>query len=136
MPEVKLLDFETVNEHTFTRWDITGHQLNRPLVSKDLTGTPQAIVDFITIPPGFIHHMHRHPNADQIMSPLSGHVHFFRALEEPPVEVRPGHLLLIPRGNWHEVRNVSDEDCQVLHFFSGVGSLQDLAVEYPDDASE
>jgi NAD binding domain of 6-phosphogluconate dehydrogenase len=30
------------------------------LLSKDLTGTPEAIVDFITIPPGFIRHMHCH----------------------------------------------------------------------------
>jgi hypothetical protein len=96
MAEVKLLDFEMVNEDTFTRWDITGHQLNRPLLSKDLTGTPEAIVDFITIPPGFIHHMHRHPNADEIMSPLTGHVHFFRALEEPPGRGAPRQSLPHP----------------------------------------
>jgi hypothetical protein len=102
MAVVKLLEFEAVNEDTFTRWDITGHQLNRPLVSKDLTGTPEAIV----------------------------------TSSRPRRGSSTICTVTLPDGNWHEVRNVSDEACQVLHFFSGVGSLQDLAVEYPDDASE
>jgi uncharacterized protein YjlB len=46
-----------------------------------------------------------------------------------PVEVSPGHVLVIPRGNWHEISNVSTVDSQVLHFFSGVGSVDEIGYE-------
>jgi mannose-6-phosphate isomerase-like protein (cupin superfamily) len=43
-----------------------------------------------------------------------------------------GHVLVIPRGNWHEIRNVGTVDSQVLHFFAGVGSVDDIGYEaYP-----
>ena len=133
MAPVKLLDFGEIEDEVFTRWDISGHQLNRHLMSESLTGTPDVVADFVTLPPGFIHHMHRHPDADQFMVGLTGSVQFIGAagLE---MELRPGRLLVVPRGNWHELRNIGTEDSQVLHFFTGVGSTEDVAFEpYPGD---
>jgi mannose-6-phosphate isomerase-like protein (cupin superfamily) len=49
-----------------------------------------------------------------------------------PVPVSPGRVLVIPRYNWHEVRNVGTVDCQVLHFYSGVGSVDDIGYEAYD----
>ena len=43
--------------------------------------------------------------------------------------VSPGQILVMPRGNWHEIRNVSAADSQVLHFFSGVGAIEDIGYE-------
>jgi hypothetical protein len=34
MSKVKLLDIEEIGHEVFTRWDITGHQVNRHLLSK------------------------------------------------------------------------------------------------------
>ena len=128
---VRLLDIAEVEQHVFTRWDITGHQVNRHLLSKELTGTPELVLDHITFPPGFVHHMHRHPHADIIVIPCSGSVQFVTDSGEP-VEVSPGRVLVIPRDNWHEVRNVGTVDCQVLHFYSGVGSVDDIGYEAYD----
>ena len=50
--------------------------------------------------------MHRHPHADMVIIPLSGVVQF-RGVPGFPTEVSPGNVLIIPRGNWHEVSNVS-----------------------------
>jgi quercetin dioxygenase-like cupin family protein len=125
---VRLLDIGEVEPQVFTRWDITGHQVNRHLLSKALTGTDGVVLDQMTFPPGFVHHMHRHPLADMCIIPLSGVVQF-RGASGSPVEVSPGHVLVIPRGNWHEVSNVSSVDCQVLHFFAGVGSVGDIGYE-------
>jgi hypothetical protein len=46
MAEVRLLDIGEIEQEIFTRWDITGHQVNR--------------------------HMHRHPHADMVVIPVSG----------------------------------------------------------------
>ena len=128
MSEVKLLDIEEIEQEVFTRWDITGHQVNRHLLSKALTGTEGVVLDQMTFPPGFVHHMHRHPYADMVIIPVSGVVQF-RGVPGSPIEVSPGQLLVIPRGNWHEISNVGAVDSQVLHFFTGVGAVDDIGYE-------
>ena len=135
MAVVKLLEFREIDEEFFTRWDITGHQLNRHLMSESLTGTPDVLADFVTLPPGFIHHMHRHPNADQFMVPLTGSLQFNDA-DGLAMALCPGRLLVVPRGNWHELSNLGTEHSQVLHFFTGVGSIEDVGIEpYPSDGA-
>ena len=128
MSEVRLLDIEEIEQEVFTRWDITGHQVNRHLLSKALTGTEGVVLDQMTFPPGFVHHMHRHPYADMVIIPLTGWCSS-AACQAPPSRCSPGHLLVIPRGNWHEISNVSAVDSQVLHFFTGVGAVDDIGYE-------
>jgi len=128
MSEVKLLDIEEIEHEVFTRWDITGYQVNRHLLSKVLTGTEGVVLDQMTFPPGFVHHMHRHPFADMVIIPLSGVVQFL-GVPGSPIEVAPGHVLVVPRGNWHEISNVGNVDSQVLHFFTGVGAVDDIGYE-------
>jgi quercetin dioxygenase-like cupin family protein len=134
MSEVKRLDIGEIEREVFTRWDITGHQVNRHLLSQALTGTDDVVLDHLTFPPGFVHHMHRHPYADMVIIPLNGTVQF-RGAPGSPIEVSPGHVLVIPRGNWHEISNISTMNSQVLHFFSGVGAIDDIGYEaYVDQA--
>lgn len=128
MAAVQVLDFAETPEHVFTRWDIVGHQLNRHLVSDALTGTPDIVADFITFPPGFVHRMHRHPHADQFMLPLSGTLRFV-GVPGPEVELKPGQLLVVPRDNWHELRNVSDTACTAFHLFTGVAAVAHIGFE-------
>jgi hypothetical protein len=54
MSKVRLLDIEQVEHEVFTRWDISGHQVNRHLLSKALTGTEGVVLDQMTFPPGFV----------------------------------------------------------------------------------
>jgi uncharacterized protein YjlB len=63
-----------------------------------------------------------------VVIPVSGAVQFLGA-PGSPIEVLPGHVLVIPRGNWHQISNVGTVDSQVLHFFAGVGSLDDIGYE-------
>ena len=128
MPDVELLTFTEVPKEVFTRWDITEHQVNQHLLSDALTGTPQIVADLLTFPPGFIHHMHRHPHADMIVVPLSGNLRFLGDAGRVN-DLTPGQVLVVPRGNWHEFRNVSDALAEVLHLFSGVGALDDIGYE-------
>lgn len=132
MADVRILDVATTPVIEFRRWDITGHQLNRNLVSTALTGTQEAVVDYIEFPPEFIHHMHRHSNADQMMYVIEGSVRFFGDPEnmEHGEDLHAGQFLVVPRDNWHEVHNVTDGICRVLHIFSGLGSLENLEIEH------
>ena len=100
MADVQLLTFDDVPEEVFTRWDITEHQVNQHLLNESMTGTPEIVADVLTFPPGFIHHMHRHPHADMIVVPLSGNLRFLGDIGRVE-ELEPGQLLVIPRDNWH-----------------------------------
>ncbi len=126
--EVQVLTFDDVPKEIFTRWDITEHQINQHLLNESMTGTPEIVADVLTFPPGFIHHMHRHPHADMIVVPLAGDLRFLG--DESHVEdLEPGQLLVIPRDNWHEFRNVSGAPSTVLHIFSGVGAVENVGYE-------
>src|ERR1700690_2301725 len=98
MSQVRLLYIGEIEQEVFTRWDISGHQVNRHLLSKALTGTEGVVLDHLPFPPGFVHHMHRHPYADMVVIPLSGAVQF-RGGSGSLLEVSPGQVLVIPRGN-------------------------------------
>jgi quercetin dioxygenase-like cupin family protein len=128
MSDVQLLTFGDVPKEVFTRWDITEHQVNQHLLNESLTGTPEIVADVLTFPPGFIHHMHRHPHADMIVVPLTGNLLFLGDMDRTE-ELEPGRLLVIPRDNWHEFRNVSGASSTVLHIFSGVGAVEDIGYE-------
>jgi quercetin dioxygenase-like cupin family protein len=125
---IRIIDFENVPEVVTHPPGSEGEQRNRPLLSLGIAGTPDVVADVITFAPGFIHHMHRHFHADQIMVPLRGYVVVVDETWEEQ-ELRPGQLLVVPRYNWHEARNVSDQDCQVLHMFGGVGDLSEIGFE-------
>jgi hypothetical protein len=110
--EVTLLDIGEIEQEVFTRWDITGHQVVRHLLSKALTGTDGVVLDHATFPPGFVHHMHRHPRADMFVIPLSGVAQFLGA-PGSPVEVLPGQVLVIPRRELASDQQLSSVDSQV-----------------------
>ena len=129
--EVRLLDIAEIDQQVFTRSDISGHQVTRHLLSKELSGTDDLVADYLTFPPGFVHHMHRHPYADIVMIPFTGSFQFLGESGDS-VEVSPGQILVIPRGKWHEARNVGAVDSQILHLFSGVGSAEYIGYEVYD----
>jgi quercetin dioxygenase-like cupin family protein len=128
MADVQLLTFEDIPQEVFTRWDITEHQVNQHLLDRSLTGTPDIVADLLTFPPGFIHHMHRHPHADMIVVPLTRHLQFLGDVGRRE-DLMPGQVLVVPRDNWHEFRNISDAPSEVLHIFSGVGAVEDIGYE-------
>jgi quercetin dioxygenase-like cupin family protein len=63
-----------------------------------------------------------------IVVPLAGNLQFVGDFERTE-ELEPGQLLVVPRDNWHEFRNVSDASSEVLHIFSGVGAVEDIGYE-------
>jgi len=127
-PQIQFLAFDQVEEVVGEPPGFDGVQLNRRLIDLASTGTPQLIADVITFTPGFVHHMHRHFHAEQVMVPLQGSV---TMLDEALTahELRSGEAMVVPRYRWHEVRNESGADCVVLNLFSGVGDMAEVGFE-------
>jgi oxalate decarboxylase/phosphoglucose isomerase-like protein (cupin superfamily) len=127
-PQIRFLAFDQVEEVVGEPPGFDGVQLNRRLIDLAGTGTPQLIADVITFTPGFVHHMHRHFHAEQVMVPLQGSV---MMLDEARTahELRSGEAMVVPRYRWHEVRNESGADCVVLNLFSGVGDMAEVGFE-------
>jgi quercetin dioxygenase-like cupin family protein len=132
-PQIRFLAFEDVEEVVGEPPGFDGVQLNRRLFDLAASGTPHLIADVITFKPEFIHHMHRHFNADQVMVPLQGAVVMLDEARTPR-ELRAGEAMVVPRYRWHEVRNESGEDCVVFNLFSGVGAMPEVGFEaFPRD---
>ncbi len=127
-PTIQFLAFEEVEEVVGEPPGFDGIQLNRRLFDLATSGTPHLIADVITFKPDFIHHMHRHFRADQVMVPLQGSVVMLDETRTPR-ELRAGEAMVVPRYRWHEVRNQSGEDCVVFNLFSGVGEMSEVGFE-------
>ncbi len=127
-PPIRFLAFEEVEEVVGEPPGFDGVQLNRRLFDRAASGTPQLVADVITFQPDFVHHMHRHFGADQVMVPSRGSVVM---LDETGAsrELRVGEAMVVPRYRWHEVRNQSGEDCVVFNLFSGVGDMSEVGFE-------
>jgi hypothetical protein len=110
MAEVQLLDIGEIEQEVFTRWDITGHQVTRHLLSRALTG-PMVW-----------------SGTTRCSRPVSSTTCTgTRTLtcREPRRRITrtcPCH----PAGELHQISNVSSGDSQVLHFFAGVGSVEEI----------
>jgi quercetin dioxygenase-like cupin family protein len=132
-PPIRFVAFDDCEEVVGEPPGFDGVQLNRRIFDLASSGTPQLIADVITFKPDFIHHMHRHFNADQVMVPLQGSVVL---LDEARAEreLRVGEAMAVPRLRWHEVRNQGGADCVVLNLFSGVGDMSEVGFEaFPRD---
>jgi quercetin dioxygenase-like cupin family protein len=133
LPPIQFVAFEDREEVVGEPPGFDGVQLNRRLFDLATSGTPHLVADVITFKPDFIHHMHRHFNADQVMVPLEGAVVMLDETQAPR-ELRVGEAMVVPRCRWHEVRNESGADCVVLNLFSGVGDMSEIGFEaFPRD---
>jgi oxalate decarboxylase/phosphoglucose isomerase-like protein (cupin superfamily) len=132
-PQIQFLAFDEVEEVVGEPPGFDGVQFNRRLFDLATSGTRHLIADVFTFTPGFVHHMHRHFNADQLMVPLQGSVVMLDG-DRTPRELKAGEAMMVPRYRWHEVRNESDADCVVFNVFSGVGEMSEVGFEaFPRD---
>jgi quercetin dioxygenase-like cupin family protein len=127
-PPIRFIAFDDLEEVVGEPPGFDGVQLNRRIFDLASSGTPHLIADVITFKPDFIHHMHRHFNADQVMVPLQGSVVMLDEARAPR-ELGVGEAMAVPRLRWHEVRNQSGADCVVLNLFSGVGDMSEVGFE-------
>jgi quercetin dioxygenase-like cupin family protein len=100
----------------------------RNIVNKDATGACRIILLSSELPPGKVHLLHRHPNAEQIMYVLEGSC--LALSEGERVRLKEGgDTVFIAQGEWHGVRNDTDEPTVTLVIYAGAGTLKEAGYE-------
>jgi quercetin dioxygenase-like cupin family protein len=117
-------------------WDVAAQVMTKPdqeglivrnVVNKDGTGAHRIILLSSELPPGKVHLLHRHPNAEQIMYVLKGSC--IALSEEEPVRLKEGDAVFIAQGEWHGIRNDTDEPAVTLVIYAGAGTLEEAGYE-------
>lgn len=67
------------------------------------------------INPGMSNPVHYHPNCDEVLHVLRGHIRHL--VDEEHLEMGPGDTISIPMGAMHNAENVGDEECELLICF-------------------
>ncbi len=126
---MRVIDPAEMPEQTVTRPDIIGRQFNRAVVSRKATGTDGLVADVVRFPPGFNHQLHRHPEGDQVVVVLAGHIVAYDETEEH--KIGAGTAILFEAGSWHGVRTDGGQ-AVILNLFPGVGSVPEAGYEASD----
>ncbi len=79
------------------------------------------VTDFVRFAPGFVHRMHYHPHADQILVCLGGR--FVVRGADQRLVLEDGGVLIAPAGAPHEIRNESGDEATALVMFPGIHSV-------------
>ena len=99
----------------------------RNVISRDDAGARRIILLSSEFPPGKVHLLHRHPNAEQIMYVLEGSC--LALSEGEPARLEEGDAVFIAQGEWHGVRNDTDRPAVTLVIYAGAGTLEEAGYE-------
>ena len=99
----------------------------RNVINRDDTGARKIILLSSELPPGKVHLLHRHPNAEQIMYVLEGSC--LALSEGEPARLNQGDAVFIAQGEWHGVRNDTDRPAVTLVIYAGAGTLEEAGYE-------
>jgi quercetin dioxygenase-like cupin family protein len=99
----------------------------RNVINRDDTGARRIILLSSELPPGRVHLLHRHPNAEQIMYVLEGSC--LALSEGGSVRLNEGDVVFIAQGEWHGVRNDTDRPAVTHVIYAGAGSLEEAGYE-------
>jgi quercetin dioxygenase-like cupin family protein/type 1 glutamine amidotransferase len=76
--------------------------------SRELGNSISMTVGVATISVGKENPLHRHPNCDEILHVIQGHI--MNRVGDKEYEMRAGDTVTIPEGTWHNARNIGTED--------------------------
>jgi quercetin dioxygenase-like cupin family protein len=116
--------------------DVVGRVMTRPdqeglivknIINREVAGARSIIMLSSELPPGKVHLLHRHPNAEQIMYVLEGTC--LALSEERAMRLSEGDAVFIAQGEWHGVRNDSDRPVVTLVIYAGAGTLEEAGYE-------
>ena len=123
---MKIRNIREVDAQVMTKPDQEG-LIVRNVINKDNTGAHRVILLTSELPPGKVHLLHRHPNAEQIMYVLKGSC--LALSEGEPVRLNEGDAVYIVQGEWHGVRNDTNRSAVTLVIYAGAGTLEDVGYE-------
>jgi len=126
---MKIQNISEVEQIEMNKPDMEGLRI-REIIDKEKAGSTRMTFEIGEIPPGKAHLMHRHPNAEQTMHVHEGSVQC--NFEDRTERLDEGDVVFLEMGEWHEVRNDTDETAVLYVAYGGVGSLEDAGYELKD----
>jgi quercetin dioxygenase-like cupin family protein len=123
---VKIKNIGDVVAKVMSRPDQEG-LIVRNVIDRNDAGARTIILLSSELPPGKVHLLHRHPNAEQIMYVLEGSC--LALSEGEPVRLNEGDAVFIAQGEWHGVRNDTDRPVLTLVIYAGAGTLEEAGYE-------
>lgn len=96
----------------------------------DVAGGPTMTVGMAVLEPGKGHGRHNHPDADEVLFFISGEGEQMLD-DQPPVPIRPGASIYIPRGVYHSTLNTGWEPLRFVVVYAPGGTEKALR-ELPD----
>lgn len=91
------------------------------LSTPDGAGGDTMTFGMVVLAPGKGHERHNHPDADEILFMISGEGEQMLD-DEPPVKVRPGAMVYIPRGVFHSTMNTGWEPLRFAVVYAPAGT--------------
>ena len=85
-----------------------------------VTGGQMMTFGMVVLAPGKGHVRHNHPNADEVIFVISGEGEQMLD-DQPPVMVRPGASIYIPRGVYHGTINTGWEPLRLIVVYAPAG---------------
>lgn len=123
---MEIKNIRDVAAEVMTRPDQEG-LIVRNVVNKDDAWARGIVLLSSELPPGKVHLLHRHPNAEQIMYVLEGSC--LALSEGEPVRLKEGDAVFVARSEWHGVRNDTEEPAVMLVIYAGAGTLEEAGYE-------
>ena len=123
---MKIRNFRDVAGQVMTKADQEG-LIVRNVINKGDAGARRIILLSVELPPSTVHLLHRHPNAEQIMYVLEGSC--LALSEGEPIHLKEGDAAFIAKGEWHGVRNDTDQPAVTLIIYAGAGTLEEAGYE-------
>jgi quercetin dioxygenase-like cupin family protein len=123
---VEIRNVRDVAEQVMIKADQEG-LIVRNVINKDSAGARNIILLSVELPPGTVHLLHRHPNAEQIMYVLEGSC--LALSEGEPVRLNEGDAVFTAQGEWHGVSNNTDQPAVTLIIYAGAGTLEEAGYE-------
>jgi quercetin dioxygenase-like cupin family protein len=123
---VKITNIRDVAAEVMTKPDQEGLMVGN-VINKGEAGAHKIILLSVELPHGTVHLLHRHPNAEQIMYVLEGSC--LALSEGEPVRLNEGDAVFIAQGEWHGVRNDTDQPAVTLIIYAGAGTLEEAGYE-------
>jgi quercetin dioxygenase-like cupin family protein len=123
---VEIRNIRAAPAEVMTKPDQAGLMV-RNVINRDDTGARKVILLSSELPPGKVHLLHRHPNAEQIMYVLEGSC--LALSEGEPVRLNEGDAVFIAQGEWHGIRNDTDQPTVTLVIYAGAGTLEEAGYE-------
>ncbi|MCY4086257.1 MAG: cupin domain-containing protein [Actinomycetia bacterium] len=102
------------------------------LITNETVGSTKTVVGRTVFPPGAMHDLHRHPNAEEWEYVLKGTG--VKHVGQDAIEVKAGEIVFVPADEYHALENPSATETLVTIWgYCGAGSLEDAGYFTPAD---